>query len=114
MVRRLLWLGVGIGVGVVVVRMVTKKARAFTPAGLAGSAQESIGGLAASVRNFVDEFRDGMAEREVEIREAFAEGEALDTPDLPWAQGVGQRFAQFRQELAQDEGTTGHHRREGE
>jgi len=100
MFRRLLWLGVGIGVGVAVVRVVTKR---FSPAGLAGQAQESIGGLAASVRNFVDDFMEGKADREAEIREAFAEGHALDTPDLPWAQGVGDRFAQFKQQLQEDE-----------
>lgn len=101
MLRRLLWLGVGIGVGVAVVRVVTKR---FSPAGLAGQAQESLGGLAASVRNFMDDFRDGMADREAEIRDAFAEGQALDAPDLPWAEGVGDRFAQFRQQLEGEEG----------
>ncbi len=31
-----------------------------------------------SVRGFVDDVRDGMAEREAEIHEAFAEGVAFD------------------------------------
>ncbi|HEX6685693.1 MAG TPA: hypothetical protein VF062_23155 [Candidatus Limnocylindrales bacterium] len=96
MLRRLLWLGVGIGIGVAVVRVVTKK---LAPSNLAGVAQESIGGAAASVRNFIDDVRDGMHDREDEIRAAFAEGVALDTPDLPWAQGVGHRFSAFRQQL---------------
>lgn len=100
MLRRLLWLGVGIGVGVAVVRVVSKK---FTPAALAGSAQESIGGLAASVRNFVDDVRYGMADREAEIRHSFDEGLPLDAPDLPWAQGVGHRFAQFKDQLQEGE-----------
>jgi hypothetical protein len=100
MLRRLLWLGVGIGIGVAVVRVVSKR---FSPAGLAGQAQGAIGGLAASVRNFVDDFVEGAAEREAEIREAFAEGEALDAPDLPWAQGVGERFARYKQQLQEDE-----------
>ena len=42
MFRRLLWLGIGIGIGVVVVRTITKKASAFSPAGLAGQAHESL------------------------------------------------------------------------
>ncbi len=100
MLRRLLWLGVGIGIGVAVVRVVSKR---FSPAGLAGQAQESIGGLAASVRNFMDDFIEGTAEREAEIRESFAEGVALDAPDLPWAQGVGERFGKFKQQLQEDE-----------
>ena len=100
MLRRLLWLGVGIGIGVAVVRVVSRKLAASH---LAGVASESIGGAAASVRNFIDDVRDGMHEREDEIRDAFAEGVALDTPDLPWARGVGDRFAAFRQQLEEGE-----------
>jgi hypothetical protein len=96
MIRRLLWLGIGIGIGVAVVRVVSRR---LAPASLAGTAQEAIGGLAASVRNFVDDVRDGMHDREDEIRDAFAEGVALDAPDLPWAQGVGHKFAEFKQQL---------------
>jgi hypothetical protein len=76
--RRLLWLGIGLAVGALAVRAITKKAQAFTPAGLAGSARRSAGGLAGSVRGFIDDVRDGMAEREDQIHAAFVEGEAFD------------------------------------
>jgi hypothetical protein len=76
--RRLLWLGVGLAVGALVVRKVTKKAQAFTPAGIAGSVQQSAVGLLGSVRSFVDDVRDGMAEREAEINAAFTEGSLLE------------------------------------
>ncbi len=76
--RRMLWLGVGLAVGALVVRAVTKKAQAFTPRGIAGSARDSVSGIAGSVRAFVDDVRDGMAEREAEIQAAFAEGAVLD------------------------------------
>lgn len=99
MFKRLLWLGVGIGIGVAVVRLVSKKASAFSPAGLAGQATESLSGVAGSVRGFIEDFREAMHEREDDIRQHFAEGIALDTPDLPWAQGVGHRFEKFKQEL---------------
>lgn len=99
MFKRLLWLGVGIGIGVMVVRMVSKKASAFSPAGLAGQATESLSGVAGSVRGFVDDVREAMQEREDDIRQHFAEGIALDTPQLPWARGVGHRFEKFKQEL---------------
>lgn len=75
--RRLLWLGVGLAVGALVVRAVTKKAQAFTPGGIADSALRSVGGLVESVRGFVDDVRDGMAEREEQIHAAFTEGEAM-------------------------------------
>lgn len=99
MFKRLLWLGVGIGIGVAVVRLVSKKAAAYSPAGLAGQATESLSGVAGSVRGFIEDFRDAMQEREDEIRQHFAEGIALDTPDLPWADGVGERFEKFKREL---------------
>ena len=76
--KRLLWLGVGLAVGALAVRAVSKKMQAFTPEGLAGSARQTAGGLADSVRSFIGDVRDGMAEREQEIHSAFAEGVALD------------------------------------
>jgi hypothetical protein len=79
--RRLLWLGVGLAIGALVVRKVTKKAEAFTPAGIAGSVQQSAVGVLDSVRSFVDDVRDGMAEREAEIHAAFTEGSLLEEYD---------------------------------
>ena len=79
--RRLLWLGVGLAVGALVVRAVSKKAQAFTPEGIAGSARQSAAGLLDSVRSFVDDVREGMAEREAEIHAAFTEGALLDDLD---------------------------------
>jgi hypothetical protein len=79
--RRMLWLGIGLAVGALVVRAVGKKARAFTPSGIAGSAQQSAVGLVGSVRSFVQDVREGMAEREAEIHAAFTEGMLVDELD---------------------------------
>jgi hypothetical protein len=76
--KRLLWLGAGLAVGALVFRALSKKAQAFTPGGLAASARNSAGGLADSVRSFVDDVREAMAEREAEIHAAFADGVVLD------------------------------------
>ena len=76
--KRLLWLGVGLAVGAIVVRKLTQKANEFTPSGLATSLSQSAGGLVESMRSFVDDVRDGMAEREQQIQQAFAEGELYD------------------------------------
>jgi hypothetical protein len=76
--KRVLWLGIGLAVGALVFRAISKKAAAFTPQGIAASARESAGGLVDSVRSFIDDVRDGMAEREEEIHAAFAEGVAID------------------------------------
>ncbi|SCE68783.1 hypothetical protein GA0070607_0388 [Micromonospora coriariae] len=76
--RRLFWLGIGLAVGVVVVRKATRTAQAYTPAGIASTLSESAGGLVESLRSFVEDVRIGMAEREQEIHQAFAQGEAFD------------------------------------
>ena len=98
--KRLLWLGVGVAVGAVVVRKLTQKANEFTPTGIATSLSQSAGGLVESLRNFVEDVRDGMSEREQEIHEAFAAGELYED-----------EFADVR---GDDEGTSGRHAREGQ
>jgi hypothetical protein len=70
-IGRLFWLGVGVGVGALVVRKVTKKAEAFTPAGISASLQTSAAGLLDTVRDFVEDVREGMAERESELYDAL-------------------------------------------
>jgi hypothetical protein len=76
--RRLLWLGVGLAVGALAVRAINKKVQAFTPTGIAGSVRQSAAGLLDEVRSFVEDVREGMAEREAEIHEAFAAGALLE------------------------------------
>ncbi|HEX5596319.1 MAG TPA: hypothetical protein VFX61_09930 [Micromonosporaceae bacterium] len=86
--KRLLWLGIGLAVGALVVRKVTQKAEAFTPSGLAASVSQSAGGMVESVRSFLDDVRDGMAERELQIHEAFAEGVVIDDDSGLWDDDV--------------------------
>ena len=98
--KRLLWLGVGVAVGAVIVRKLTQKANEFTPTGIATSVSQSAGGLVESMRNFVEDVREGMAERETEIHEAFAAGELYQD-----------EFAELRDE---QDGTVGRHAQEGQ
>ncbi len=85
--RRVLWLGVGLAVGALVFRALSKKAQAFTPGGIAASARNSAGGLVGSVRSFVDDVRDAMAEREEEIHAAFTDGIVLDGYEMEDEEG---------------------------
>jgi hypothetical protein len=98
--KRLLWLGVGLAVGAIVVRKLTQRANQFTPSGIATSLSESAGGLVESLRTFVDDVREGMAEREDEIHQAFAAGELYDD-----------QFADLRDDA--EGGSHGRHAREG-
>ncbi len=80
--KRLLWLGVGLAVGAIVVRKFTRKANEFTPTGIATSLSQSAGGLVESMRNFVEDVREGMTERQQQIQQAFADGELFtDEPE---------------------------------
>lgn len=76
--KRLLWLGIGVAVGVLVVRKVSKAAARYSPHGIAESARESATGLLDSVRDFVADVRDGMAEREAQLHAAFDQGVPFD------------------------------------
>jgi hypothetical protein len=98
--KRLLWLGAGLAVGAIAVRKLTRKANEFTPSGIATSLSESAGGLVESLRSFVADVRDGMAEREDEIHQAFASGELYDD-----------QFADLRDDA--ESGSHGRHAQEG-
>jgi hypothetical protein len=74
-VRRLFYVAVGAAAGIYVVRKVQKTAKAYSPEGLAGKAV----GLGESLRYFADEVRAGMAEREIELRDALG----IDGPREP-------------------------------
>ena len=68
MTRRLVYIAFGAAVGVLVVRRATQAAQRFTPAGLQASASGSVAGLTAAISDFTELVREGMAEREEELR----------------------------------------------
>jgi hypothetical protein len=70
--KRLFWLGVGVAVGALVVRKVLKTADSYSPQGLADSARGSVGDLVESVREFAEDVRAAMAEREDDLLAALA------------------------------------------
>jgi hypothetical protein len=75
--KRVFWIALGATAGVLVVRKLQKTAHAYTPAGLA----ESVQGLGDSFRYFAEEVRAGMAEREIELRDALGIDEHPDDDD---------------------------------
>lgn len=80
--KRLLWLGAGLAIGALVVRAVTKKARSYSPSGIAAAARDSGRNLLDSAREFVHDVREGMQEREQELRAAFTDQVAIDAVGL--------------------------------
>jgi Family of unknown function (DUF6167) len=76
-VRRLFWVALGATAGVLVVRRLSRTAAAYTPQGLGRSASS----LAASLRDLADAVREGMAEREAELRLALGVDAGTIDPD---------------------------------
>ncbi|WP_328520003.1 DUF6167 family protein [Kribbella sp. NBC_00359] len=65
--KRIIWLIIGIAVGVYAVTRLKKRVQVLTPE----SMQESAAKLAAAVRHFGDQVREGMEERETELRDSL-------------------------------------------
>jgi Family of unknown function (DUF6167) len=65
--RRLFWVGLGATADILVVRRVTRAAQAYTPEGVA----RSLSGLGDGLRELAATVREGMAEREAELRAAL-------------------------------------------
>jgi hypothetical protein len=62
--RRIFYITLGITVGVIAVRRFTKLAESLSPDSMAASA-------AGAISSFVDDVREGMAQREAELRAAL-------------------------------------------
>jgi hypothetical protein len=68
MTRRLFYIALGATVGVLVVRKASQAARRFTPAGVQSTMTGALGGLGEAIRDFGENVREGMAEREDLLR----------------------------------------------
>jgi hypothetical protein len=62
------YLALGATVGILVVRKATSAAQRFTPAGMQSSLTGALGGLGEAIREFGANVREGMAEREYQLR----------------------------------------------
>ena len=74
---KLFWIALGAAAGVLVVRKVGKAAQAYTPEGMAGS----LANLGDAIRDFADAVRDGMSQREHELRVALGVDAGEIDPD---------------------------------
>ena len=83
MSRRLFYVALGAVAGVLVVRKLTQTAQRFTPAGVQESLIGALGGLGDAVRDFGEAVREGMAEREEELRTTLGLDGSHDLVDMP-------------------------------
>jgi hypothetical protein len=70
-VRRVFWVALGATVGVLVVRRMTAAAQQFTPAGVQQNIGAGLSNLGDGLKAWAEAVREGMAEREVELRDAL-------------------------------------------
>lgn len=77
---RLFWLAAGVTIGVLVVRKAQQTAQQLTPGSVAGRFLDLGQELADAIREFGADVREGMAEREAELRTALGLEERLDEP----------------------------------
>ena len=77
--RRLFWVSLGATLGVLVVRKVSKAAAAYSPAGVSRGLSNGLSDLVEGLREMAEAVREGMAERESELRLAVG----IDTGTLP-------------------------------
>jgi len=77
--RRLFWVALGATVGVLVVRKVAKTAQAYSPSGLAEGLSSGLSDLGDGLREMAEAVREGMAQRETELRYALG----IDTGTMP-------------------------------
>jgi hypothetical protein len=66
-VRRLFWVALGAAIGVLAVRKVSKTIEAYSPAGVG----KSLSSMGDGLRELAEVIREGMAEREEELRVAL-------------------------------------------
>lgn len=67
MTKRLIWVGIGVTIGVLAVRKVSEAKENFGPEGL----NRKVGSLADSIAGFADVLREGMTQREADLRIAL-------------------------------------------
>lgn len=68
---RLFWIAVGAGAGVYAVRKLTKTVEQYTPAAMGDSLSSSLASVGEGLREMAEVIREGMAEREQELRVAL-------------------------------------------
>jgi hypothetical protein len=81
--RRVFYIAMGAVAGVLVVRKLTQTAQRFTPVGVQDSVAGALGGLGEAIREFTDAVREGMAEREAELRATLGLDGSHDVVDAP-------------------------------
>lgn len=69
--RRLFWIAAGATAGVLIARKLTRAAKSVTPEGAAERVSGKFSDITDAFRDFADDVRAGMAERDNELRRSL-------------------------------------------
>jgi hypothetical protein len=69
--KRLVWMGIGVAIGVIAFRKVTEVQASMQSTLGSQGLNRAVGRLADGVYDFADAIRDGMRERETDLRAAL-------------------------------------------
>lgn len=72
--NRIIWMGIGVAIGVIAFRKITEAQSNLGAEGL----NRAVGRLADGLYDFADAVREGMGERETELRTALGIDAAVD------------------------------------
>lgn len=72
--KKIFWLGIGIAVGAIAVRKVSRARATLGPEGV----NRAVGRLSDSIHSFADAVREGMGERERDLRVALGVDAGVD------------------------------------
>lgn len=94
--RRMFWVAAGAAAGILVVHKLSKKARAFTPAGVADTVARGVGGVRTLAREFVDDVLTAAAAKEDELRALMEHAPAGPGADqLSWHEQAEEIFGEL-------------------
>jgi hypothetical protein len=97
-VARLFWAALGAAAGVYAVRRVGRAAQAYSPAGVAAG----LTGLGEGMRELAEAVREGMAEREAELRLALGIDTGTMEPGHSPGEGARALDAETARQLLDD------------
>lgn len=73
--RRLFWVAVGATAGIVVAHKVRRTAQRISPPALALSFSQAVAGIRHDIRDFTEDIRSAMEEREAQLHGALGLGQ---------------------------------------
>ncbi|MCI0688426.1 MAG: hypothetical protein L0Y54_14495 [Sporichthyaceae bacterium] len=86
------WVAAGAAAGILVVQKLSRKARAFTPAGIGDSVSKGVQGIRGLAREFVEDMVAAAASKEDELLQLMAGPGQTEAERAAWSDRAEQIF----------------------